>query len=266
MLRTLELAVKLQMANRDHLLVRQCPGFFLYRPTYGRHRFSGGVSMEIANFEQILRHVKGLSGEGERRIAFLHEADDARKLFSKSPSHVAIAGGQVMNVVKRVHQSTGKPGVVVPPGVKFVTEALQTLRAPSNAHIGRMIRHMYSLSPDSPIGTTQPVELAQVKLAIQDVVERSRAALLTTSMLNAPWVYSFHGSRGRLHEKRSSSAEQPSIYIDVVEDVDTDRQTQATAIARVKQFFAEAGPGVLAPAKRRPAKGGRRSSKRTRKG
>lgn len=78
LLRALVMTIELQMTNRDHLLVRQCPGFLLYRPLYEESRFSDGVAAEISNRKDIV------DGLGERRpLLFIHTSEDTRPLKLK---------------------------------------------------------------------------------------------------------------------------------------------------------------------------------------
>ena len=79
LLRALVMTIELQMTNRDHLLVRQCPGFLLYRPLYGESRFSDGVAAETSNRKDIV------NGLGERRpLLFIHTSEDAAALKLKT--------------------------------------------------------------------------------------------------------------------------------------------------------------------------------------
>jgi hypothetical protein len=79
LLRAFVMTIELQMTNRDHLLVRQCPGFLLYRPLYGENLFSDGVGAEISNRKDI---VDGLN---ERRpLLFIHTSEDTGPLNLKA--------------------------------------------------------------------------------------------------------------------------------------------------------------------------------------
>ena len=235
MLRTLELAVRLQMAGRDHLLVRQCPGLFLYRPTCGEHKFSGGVTTEIENFEGILKHVDKV----QRRIAFMHDAEDAKELFKGNQVHVQVAAGRVCETVQRINDDEGKQIQVIHPDIKDMTEALALLQKPTSSLCDSLLTSMYAPNQDSAIGTTRPLPLESVRDRMLSTIANERTKLLTSALLNDPWKYTFHIGEGCIYTSQHPEGGVPrNVAIDVVQDLNNDPQTRIYAIDRAREFFA----------------------------
>jgi len=238
MLRTLEIAVRLHMANRDHLLVRQCPGFFLYRPTYGKHKFSGGVTMEVSNFEEILTHVT----RDKRRIAFVHSAADGKLLFDKSQDHVDVAGGDIYKAIDKANRDAGKSVTISHPQPKDVTDILKTFEEPSDQAMGEMLKQMYKNSANGSIGAKTPLDLNDVRGSLCSTVHRQRVAFLTSAMLNDPWRYTYHDSGGveRCQQQSDGEAAPQNIYVDVVESLERNSDRRDAAIDRANAFFSAA--------------------------
>ncbi len=78
LMQALVMNMTLQMANRDHLLVRQCQGFLLFRPLFDKSSFSDGVRAEMDNWEALVQAEPSLMSETMMRpIFFLHADVDA---------------------------------------------------------------------------------------------------------------------------------------------------------------------------------------------
>jgi hypothetical protein len=103
MLHVLMISIRQQMANRDHLLVRQCPGFLLYRPLHADYEksFSRGVQSEIDNWERINR----LFSNKLRPILFVHHDTDLARIDLKSSDWSAIE----REVMRDIENATGYP-------------------------------------------------------------------------------------------------------------------------------------------------------------
>ena len=102
MLRTLESLITLQMANRDHLLVRQCPGLLLYRPLSDKKpRFTGGVRAEIRDQNQLRKFEPNLSTYG-RPMVFVHSSDDVRRFFAPKSDAVKHIAQEMVTRAKKV--------------------------------------------------------------------------------------------------------------------------------------------------------------------
>lgn len=76
MLRSFILTLTQQMSRRDHLLVRQCAGFLLYRPLHQEKGFSRGVLAEIDNWQGLVSLQTSIPKETVRPILFIHHASD----------------------------------------------------------------------------------------------------------------------------------------------------------------------------------------------
>jgi len=85
MLHSLMHLVRLQLTNRDHALVRQCPGILLYRPLYEEFTWSGGVSAEVEHWKDLVKLKADPAAEEQerRRAMFLHAPAEAEKLEGK---------------------------------------------------------------------------------------------------------------------------------------------------------------------------------------
>ena len=97
MLRTLESLITLQMANRDHLLVRQCPGLLLYRPlSPQKPGFTGGVRAEIRD-QNLLRKFEDPRQTFARPMVFASSlfpvGNTAAGLASIPPDRPKATGG-----------------------------------------------------------------------------------------------------------------------------------------------------------------------------
>lgn len=107
MLRTLESLITLQMANRDHLLVRQCPGFLLYRPLFDeKPRFTGGVRAEIRDQHQ-LRKFENPAQTFARPMVFIHDTNDVKRFFlghsgQKHGRSVEHAAREILKVAEEI--------------------------------------------------------------------------------------------------------------------------------------------------------------------
>jgi len=83
MLRTLDGLIRLQMANRDHLLVRQCPGFLLFRPLFNDPAdYTKGVRSEIRE-QNRLRRIEDPEKTYHRPMAFIHCKSDLERAFKQ---------------------------------------------------------------------------------------------------------------------------------------------------------------------------------------
>ncbi|KKL17542.1 hypothetical protein LCGC14_2484520, partial [marine sediment metagenome] len=131
MMRSLRESIRLQMAGRDHMLVRQCPGFFLYRPLYGKFELSSGVTVEIHTFNQIRKYSRSVPESRNRLVAFIHDTADAIGHFSKTESddfrdavHSASAA-LIGETAKLVGESSSKTKQPHSPDNETVAKALQ---------------------------------------------------------------------------------------------------------------------------------------------
>ena len=84
LLNTFLYQIRIQLAQRDHALVRQTGRLLLYRPLYDGPRFSGGVQAEIDNWVRIVLSTKALLEKGGTpnwrfgSAVFVHDQTDVK--------------------------------------------------------------------------------------------------------------------------------------------------------------------------------------------
>ena len=173
MLRNLRESIRLQMAGRDHLLVRQCPGFFLYRPLYEEFEFSGGVASETHTFDQIRKYSPEVTGKKKRHIAFIHDAEDVTGFFSKPkdgddeefPQPVQQASAALHNAADELVGESVKTRRPNSPDDETVSSALQK-PGDADAEAQEIHDQMFPQRKHSSIGTEQPLPLEATKDAL----------------------------------------------------------------------------------------------------
>ncbi len=238
MLRNLRESIRLQMAGRDHFLVRQCPGLFLYRPLYGKHEFSGGVESEIHTYDQIRKCKARAADDSKRRAAFIHDMKDAVGLFSKKedrfpdPVHQA---SSALNSAASVLVDESKVKTKRPrsPEDKTVAEALQTLGGPED--IARRIHdEMFPRAKAGAIGGEQLLDWSATQKTLTQTVQFEQVRALSGAM-SQDTAYTY--SEDCPSREFRTSKEDPDTYVDVVERLDEDKNRQAKAAARAREFF-----------------------------
>ena len=74
-LRVLESQIEAQVSARDHTIVVNTDHTVVFRPLYGEPAISRGVQSEIDHWQDLC------SGDGDRRIAFLHRVSDVKDII-----------------------------------------------------------------------------------------------------------------------------------------------------------------------------------------
>jgi hypothetical protein len=259
-LRTLKESIRLQMAGRDHLLVRQCPGFFLYRPLYGEFEFSGGVTSEIHTFHGIREHVPL---KAPRQLVFIHDLVDVQGLFKadkdgKYPDTVRQAQSAVYNTAyKYLKGNTTKTKNPKHPSEEKVAVALQ---CPGDlVDVTRKIHdEMFQSGAEGSIGAELPVIWEQTGDHLVKAVEREQIKALCSDIANK-MVYSY--SKEKVLATRTAEKDDPAdkspdsadtlpidTYVDVVEGLDSSGERRKNAATRATNFFAQDGAVVKAKA------------------
>ncbi len=248
-LRTLRESIRLQMAGRDHLLVRQCPGFFLYRPVFGEYEFSGGVQSEMNTFYHKRMYADTIKKEGRMPcIAFIHDKSDVQGLSrgdednKKFPDVVRHVAMKVLeNINKCEDLSNLRPKKPDQPEEAIIAKALQTVGC-----LDEVAREVYvdMIRPgkEGSIGADgEPLAWEIIKGTLVKTLETERAKAFSgdigdkmqyTFSQNVPqWVY----------PKTADPA--ADTYIDVVEKLDGDegKDNRQTAAIRARKFFAKWG-------------------------
>jgi len=103
-LRSLHMNIEKHMSGRDHLLVRQCHGFLLYRPLFGESGFSGGVSAELDNWEALVRVQNAIAETMARPILFIHHEDDRKDIALEEEARARVK----QRALTLLSEATGK--------------------------------------------------------------------------------------------------------------------------------------------------------------
>jgi hypothetical protein len=176
-LRALQQAITIQMAGRDHLLVRQCPALLLYRPTYDEYRFSGGVVAELHTFSQIAKRLdQGLDSPGPRRLCFVHDQKDAGETLRKSEVAIRLAGGKIQQAADAIRKNQGKTRPAHVPAEKLVADALCAFGLFTD-EVEKVHSSMF-ISSDSSIGGEEVLPLATTEAKIKEAIVDSRLSIL----------------------------------------------------------------------------------------
>lgn len=242
MLRNLRESIRLQMAGRDHLLVRQCPGFFLYRPLFGEYEFSGGVTSEIHTYDQIRKYSGGGTAAAKRRVAFVHDAEDAAGLFKRTrqgevefypdPVHQASAA-----LTKAAAQLVGQSGVKTKrprsPEDESVARALRSFGDVEKA-AKKLHDEMFPRAKGGSIGVEQPLDWDSTKKAIVETVQMERTKALSGDLgHDVAYTYAEGNSVYDLTQGSGSS----DTRLDIVVGLDKEDMRRKAA-ARAREFFA----------------------------
>lgn len=240
MMRNLRESIRLQMAGRDHMLVRQCPGFFLYRPLYGKFQLSSGVTVEIHTFNQIREYSRSVPENRNRLVAFIHDMEDASGHFLKDDSGdfrdcvrnaSAALIGEAGELVKESKGKTGKP---FSPDNETVAKALQEMGNPEDA--ARTIHdEMFPATKAGPIGGEQPLTWEATKELLKDTIEKKRVQALSSDISDA---VSYTFSQSEPVWDFNPVGERFDTYVDVVDGLDDNRDRRNSAATRAREFFA----------------------------
>lgn len=248
-LRTLKESIQLQMAGRDHLLVRQCPGFFLYRPLYGEFEFSGGVENEIHTFDQIRKYSSTISGKSRRLIAFIHDRSDVVGLLDHKegqelPEIVRQASAAIVRASRDlVHQSGGKTKGPFMPKDDTVAEALKTEgivdKAAKKIHI-----EMFPSGKEGSIGSERPLPWEKTKKILTRTLEVERVKALSTD-ISIKMSYTY--SQDSVDWAFNMDENDIDTYVDVIKNLDDSDVRRAKAVERARDFFAKGVTDLVTP-------------------
>lgn len=241
MLRNFRESIRLQMAGRDHLLVRQCPGFFLYRPLYGDFGFSGGVTIEIHTFDQIRKYSSAVQGSRRRLVAFIHDENDATGSFSKNdhdgqfPQSVHQASAALNQVASGlVEDSDHKTRRPYSPKDETVAKALKTFGDPQQ--VAKAIHdEMFPPEKLGNIGGEQPLQWQETEGPLKKTIETERVKALSSD-ISQKVSYSF--AEDEPIWESTTEEGKPDTYVDVVQDLDNKSDRRDAAAIRTRDFFA----------------------------
>jgi hypothetical protein len=240
MLRTLKDSIQLQMAGRDHLLVRQCPGFFLYRPLYQEFDFSSGVASEIHTFDRIRKYGRTIPGNRKRLIAFIHDRSDLSGICSsygdgqfRDIVHQALASVTHMasRLVENSEIKTKRPAV---PKAQTIAAALQMTGSMENI-AKKIYNEMLPIPKEGSIGFEQPLPWEEVKEEFIKTLELERAKALSHAISGSVL---FTYSEKDIQWKPKDWNGTGDTYVDLVDGMDEDSTRRLHAAGRARDFFA----------------------------
>ena len=242
MLRTLRESIRLQMAARDHLLVRQCPGLFLYRPLYDEFEFTGGVLSEIHTFHQIRKYSPEISGKRMRYVSFIHDTNDAKGAFSKKedengfPDTIHRASSALTaKACDLVHKSTHKSKLPASPDNKTVAKALQNMED-LEGDFKDIHTDMFPSVKPGTIGNEQPLDWDETKDMLKHTVKSERTQALSSD-ISENVVYKYFDANQKIISEWNSSKDADT-YVEVVDDLDANSEQRKNTAIRTRQFFA----------------------------
>jgi len=244
MLRTLESLITLQMANRDHLLVRQCPGLLLYRPLSDEEPiFSGGVRAEIRDQNQ-LRKFENPTETFARPMVFIHSTDDVKRFFTPEPDgkeHRRAVKHVAREIVKVANEivSTREEEPLGEPDLSTLETALSDAGDPQgnieSIHkqifppTSGAISYTDALSPESTKG---PFRAALIQ-------ERTRLLAQTRPTTGWEWRYAFFKTDGSLSfdEREPKEGKPPVVGVGVFADLASSAEAMEKSVAFVCAHF-----------------------------
>jgi hypothetical protein len=252
MLRTLESLIALQMANRDHLLVRQCPGLLLYRPLCEeKPRFTGGVRAEIRDQNQLRKFEDPAQTFG-RPMVFVHATDDVARFFAPDP-----AKGEDSSAVRSVSQELVKAAQEIlskreddtleEPDLAYLAETLSDPGDPRE-HVAIIHRQMcHSQSGSISHMDAASLEATKERFRATIIGERTRLLAYTRPTSGWEWRYVYHkadGTRG-FDEQETGEDAQPIVAVGVFDSLGESLDAQRQSVALVLAHFARCSGATL---------------------
>jgi hypothetical protein len=239
MLRTLEAVIRLQMANRDHLLVRQCPGFLLYRPTFeDPPRFTGGVRAEIRD-QHNLRKFDSAQRSYGRPMAFVHCTHDLQRMFTSETRFTSDASHRLKEAATTILSGREDTGVGTLDD-QLVVRAMTTPGDPSD-HVPAIHQSLF-LTDSGAISLLEPPSLdaTREKLTRTVVEERARNLCYGKPSTGWQWEYCYLGPGGHcLFEQSNIEHGEPVLLACVVDNLQGCHEQRSAAAARVCKHFAD---------------------------
>lgn len=240
MLMTLESLIQLQLANRDHMLVRQCPGFLMYRPTHGKEpRFTGGVKAEIRDQHQ-LRKFEEVAKTFERPIVAVHSKNDLKKFFAPESEFTVSAIDEVKRAADELHKAQTR----ILQGRLTKESASSALANPTAQPEVEQIYNELFFGEGGPISEVSQIPLAQAEVPLRASVLYARAWLLCGGRLEEDWAWQYvYLPRPSSQDETSSYSPTPdippTILVVVADDLENDAGARVAAAKSVVTSFCE---------------------------
>jgi len=244
-LRALNESIRLQMAGRDHLLVRKCPGMFLFRPVYDEGKFSSGVDAEIITFENTRRYEQRVDGKPPRRIAFIHDVEDANAYFGaegpdghdyRTPVH-EVAGAvearaRALAASARAGLKTRSPARV---SEEAVAQAARTYADPEDG-VRALYAQLFPLRDAAAIGTMEALSWEATRESLTEALVRARAASLGGDV-GGEFEY-VYAEDAPLYRFPQAGTARFGNCVEVVKGLDEHPARRKAAAERAARFFA----------------------------
>jgi len=237
MLKTLQSVITLQMANRDHLLVRQCPGLLLYRPTYDEEpRFTSGVLAEIRD-HHLLRKFDRNQRQAGRPMVVIHSCSDLKRIFAPDTKFTRTAARNICGWAEEYLRSHEHAPGELPPEVLSVA-----FSAP-----GDPAEHLPAIHRELFLATAGSIGRAEAAPVGSSATEQLRAFLLEERVVQLcsrrpsegwSWRYLHVDTEGQEAFSESSATEPALILVLVVADLESSDAQRVTAARLARQHFA----------------------------
>lgn len=240
MLRTLESLVTLQMANRDHFLVRQCPGLLLYRPLSDEEpKFSGGVRAEIRDRNQ-LRTCEEPHATYGRPMVFIHAVADIERFFKLNSEAVGGVAHEIKKVAERILASQETYAL----GQLDMSTLTTVLANPGNPDPFIEQIHTQLFRPESgSISQVDSISPGVTREPLCSALVRQRVRLLACTRLtpDCEWRYAFfETTESPRFDIRGAPDEQtkPIIAVGVFQRLSDSADMRSSAATFAQHHFA----------------------------
>ncbi len=238
MLMTLESLIQLQMSNRDHMLVRQCPGFLMYRPTHDvKPRFTSGVTTEIRD-QHKLREFESAAQTFGRPIVAVHSKHDLEKCFAPETDFTVSASGDVRRTADELHTAQSR----TLQGRLTEESASSVLANPTAEPDVHQIHGELFRKETGSISDLSPIPLTLVEATLRQSILHARAGSLCGGRLEPdwPWQYAYlpvSPSEVENYFSTPASDEPPIILVVVADDLENNSAARAEAAKFVVTSF-----------------------------
>ena len=242
MLRLLRESIRLQLSGRDHLLVRQCPGLFLYRPLYAKHEFSSGVSAEMITFRKTRGYETSGNGTTTRRIALIHDCTDVEGFFGKKENGdfrdtVTAASHAIVELVTKLTREAHAVEPALEPQPNDVAAALKIHGDPLT-EIQKLYDKMSGTGSSGTLGVSEPVEWDRISNDLTNTIMAKKLTALAGDV-DERLLYKYYQGNNLVFEHRNSSQGTADSYVEIVENINR-AEIRKQPAERVKRFFAGA--------------------------
>lgn len=217
MLRTFIELMTMQMSGRDHLLVKQSFGFFLYRPLFDEIKFSRGVQMELITYEKIFKS----ESKGKRRVFFVHDIGEARDLLKKAGTTLSIKLNTKVREILDLNGHRYESNALT--NDADLMRVLDEFESLNETHIEKLYEKLFSYEGQAAIGQQEKLPLSAFQPGFEEVIMDLVASQLSSLLLKKE---SLVDEENNSFYKGTLGANQFSGKIMVVHDLDEDEKRE----------------------------------------